>query len=193
MSKFKCLQSRPSWQIALLLAAVTGCISSGQVSGVSPVPAPSSSSQSTPATATPAVTPNSANSSGGSNSVPEPTSPGNTSSGNTVAQAPDCDNAQTQVDINQCAAKAAEVADEKLNQVYQQVKSTLSAGEKTLLTDAQLAWIEFRDKNCEFSRSRFEGGSIAPTVYSSCLERITKQRTEELEGYAQGMDAGGIF
>ncbi|MBD2460012.1 DUF1311 domain-containing protein [Oscillatoria sp. FACHB-1407] len=170
MSKFN------PWKIAFFLIVAAGCIPSGQVSGgVSPTPEPASPASIAPASPSESTSPSASNS---------PTKTEGTG-GDIVAQAADCTNPQTQLEINECAAKSAEVADEKLNEVYQQLKATLSPNQEKLLTDAQLAWIEFRDKNCEFARGRFEGGSIAPTVYSSCIERVTQQRTEELQGYAQ--------
>ncbi|MEE3719906.1 lysozyme inhibitor LprI family protein [Tumidithrix elongata RA019] len=57
------------------------------------------------------------------------------------------------------------------------------------LVDAQLAWISFRDRNCKFASERFQGGSIAPMIYSNCIERLTKQRTDELERYFKGMES----
>lgn len=105
-----------------------------------------------------------------------------------------CAGAGTQRQINECNARAAQVADRRLNQVYQALRKTLSSQQQwRRLQEAQLAWIRFRDRNCEFSTGRFEGGSIAPTVYSQCLERVTQQRTEELEAYMRGMQRDGIF
>ncbi len=104
-----------------------------------------------------------------------------------------CAAAGTQRQINECNARAAQAADRRLNQVYQELRKTLSSQQWKRLQEAQLAWIRFRDRNCEFSTGRFEGGSIAPTVYSQCLERVTQQRTEELEAYMRGMQRDGIF
>jgi len=44
-------------------------------------------------------------------------------------------------------------------------------------------WVRFRDTNCTFERSSYQGGSIAPSIYYSCIEQMTKQRTEQLENY----------
>ena len=74
-------------------------------------------------------------------------------------------------------------ADKKLNQVYQQLLPKLSRSRKQKLIAAQLAWIKFRDVSCEFERSEYEGGSIAPTIYSGCVEQATKQRTQQLQNY----------
>ncbi|MCC5646739.1 lysozyme inhibitor LprI family protein [Nostoc sp. CHAB 5824] len=94
-----------------------------------------------------------------------------------------CNNPQTQIAINECAKLSYQNADKKLNQVYQQLLPTLERSSKQKLIAAQLAWIKFRDTNCEFERSRYEGGSIASSIYSSCLENTTKLRTQELQEY----------
>lgn len=101
---------------------------------------------------------------------------------NLLAQAPNCDNPQTQMEMNTCAAIYYQTADRELNQVYQQ----LSPQMRSQLTDTQLAWIKFRDTNCEFARSLFEGGTIAPTIHNGCLGGMTEQRTFELETYRSG-------
>ncbi|QSJ15615.1 lysozyme inhibitor LprI family protein [Nostoc sp. UHCC 0702] len=102
-----------------------------------------------------------------------------------LAQKLNCNNAQTQLEINQCAQLSYKNADQKLNQVYQQLLPKLSRSRKQKLNAAQLAWIKFRDASCEFERSAYEGGSIAPTIYFGCLEKTTKQRTQELQEYLQ--------
>ncbi|MCC5649613.1 lysozyme inhibitor LprI family protein [Nostoc sp. XA013] len=94
-----------------------------------------------------------------------------------------CNNPQTQTAINECAKLSYQNADKKLNQVYQQLLPTLERSRKQKLIAAQLAWIKFRDTNCEFERSKYEGGSIASSIYSGCLENTTKLRTQELQEY----------
>ena len=102
-----------------------------------------------------------------------------------LAQKLDCNNAQTQLEINRCAQLSYQNADKKLNQVYQQLLPKLQRSRKQKLIAAQLAWIKFRDASCEFERSQYEGGSIAPTIYFGCLEKTTIQRTQELQEYLQ--------
>ncbi|MEO0541231.1 MAG: lysozyme inhibitor LprI family protein [Cyanobacteria bacterium P01_A01_bin.105] len=97
-----------------------------------------------------------------------------------AAEKQDCGQLATQLDINACAHANYTVSDRLLNQVYQTLRSGLSAENKTQLTTAEQAWINFRDAQCEFERSRFEGGSIAPLILSSCLEQITDLRIDEL-------------
>ncbi len=101
-----------------------------------------------------------------------------------VAQPLNCQKAKTQLDLNRCADANAKAADRTLNQVYQQVRSTYRGTEQErLLVNAEEAWIKFRDASCAFSRSRFVGGSIAPTIYSNCLANLTNQQTQELKSY----------
>ncbi|MBD2196444.1 MULTISPECIES: lysozyme inhibitor LprI family protein [Calothrix] len=100
-----------------------------------------------------------------------------------LAQKLNCNNAQTQVEINQCAQLSYQNADKKLNQVYKKLLPTLSSSRKQKLITAQQAWIKFRDASCEFERSQYAGGTIAPTIYLGCLERTTQQRTQQLQDY----------
>ncbi|BAZ30335.1 hypothetical protein NIES4074_27910 [Cylindrospermum sp. NIES-4074] len=100
-----------------------------------------------------------------------------------LAQRLNCNNAQTQREINQCADLSYRNADKKLNQVYRQLLPKLPKSRQQKLIAAQQAWLKFRDSNCEFERSAFEGGSIAPSIYAGCLEAATKQRTQQLQEY----------
>ncbi|XHR84648.1 MAG: lysozyme inhibitor LprI family protein [Gloeotrichia echinulata GP01] len=100
-----------------------------------------------------------------------------------LSQKLNCNNAQTQLEINQCALFSYQNADKKLNRVYQQFLPKLDKYRKQKLINAQQTWIKFRDASCEFERSGYEGGSIAPTIYFGCLEKATQQRTQQLQEY----------
>ena len=58
----------------------------------------------------------------------------------------------------QPAGSSYQEADRKLNQVYKQLRSKVSAARRTKLETAQLAWIKFRDANCRFESTRCAGG-----------------------------------
>lgn len=172
--------------IGMLVGLAVGCFPTRPIDTSS---TPQSSSPSVPATTAATPDASSPSASTGTTASPRPFSPND----QLVAQQPECANPQTQSEMNTCAAKSASLADQKLNEAYQKLRGTVQGAETDLLISAQRAWIDFRDKNCQFSSDRFEGGSIAPMVYSSCIERVTKQRTEELEGYAEGVEAGGFY
>ncbi|MCA2506058.1 MAG: lysozyme inhibitor LprI family protein [Microcystis sp. M54BS1] len=105
-----------------------------------------------------------------------------------LAQRPNCNNPQTQSEMNICASIAYQNADRKLNQVYRQLLPKLSAARKQKLIAAQQAWIKFRDSSCEFERSAYEGGSLAPMIYGFCLANVTEQRTKDLRRYLEDSD-----
>ena len=102
-----------------------------------------------------------------------------------IAQTPNCNEPQTTIEMNQCSAQEAGTADQKLNQVYQQLTSKLDVQQQERLVSAQLAWIEFRDKTCEYERGQFEGGTIATSTYYNCIARVTEQRVSDLETYLE--------
>lgn len=117
-------------------------------------------------------------------SAPEPTTiapftPGNREVG--VINGVDCQNAQTQSAMNRCAAETFKLADEDLNRFYQQVLNQLPQSDRPALIEAQESWLAYRDSNCDFEASLFEGGSMQPLTYYSCLERMTDERIEVLQ------------
>ena len=93
-----------------------------------------------------------------------------------------CSNAQSQVEMNQCAGEVYKAADTELNQVYRKLVAMLDAEEKAQLKVAQTAWLKYRDANCKFVGDQFKGGSIRPMIYAFCLADVTKNRTTELKG-----------
>ena len=48
------------------------------------------------------------------------------------------------------------------------------------LLEGQRAWLRFRDANCITEGYFARGGSMEPMLVNSCLEELTKQRTEQL-------------
>jgi uncharacterized protein YecT (DUF1311 family) len=101
-----------------------------------------------------------------------------------------CAEAVTQVDMTYCADRAWKLADEDLNLAYgfaqtmmKQIDAALpqdQRGAEQALREAQRAWIAFRDAGCKAEGYRVAGGSMQPMVVATCLERVTRARTEEL-------------
>jgi uncharacterized protein YecT (DUF1311 family) len=92
-----------------------------------------------------------------------------------------CSNPTSNIEYKFCAYQDYRAADKRLNQVYQQITASLSGEEKQRLVEAQLAWIKFRDANCNFEVYRSLGGTGYGGFLSNCLERMTKARTVELQ------------
>ena len=90
-----------------------------------------------------------------------------------------CDDARTQLEMNECADREYRKADAELNRVYQELVRA-SGGTDAKLKAAQLAWIKFRDAECNYKASFNEGGSMQPMTYSFCLADLTTGRTKQL-------------
>lgn len=100
------------------------------------------------------------------------------------ASAKDCDNPQTQLDMNDCAAMEYQRVDSELNAVYAEYRKRLSPSQAQQLKAAEVAWIKFRDASCIFETSEVEGGSIHPLVYHDCLATKTRERIAALKALA---------
>lgn len=100
-----------------------------------------------------------------------------------IAQQINCDRPQGDAQVRTCIRLSYEASDKRLNEVYKQLTSSLSDEERSLLTEAQLGWIKLRDKTCEFEVYKSRGGTGYGGFLNECLERMTKQRTAELEQY----------
>jgi uncharacterized protein YecT (DUF1311 family) len=92
----------------------------------------------------------------------------------------DCNHAVAQLDMNICADKDYRKADGALNATYAATMKGLDKPTADKLRAAQREWIKFRDAECVYLNAKNEGGSIYPMVYSGCLTRLTKIRTQQL-------------
>ena len=93
--------------------------------------------------------------------------------------------------MRECAEYHAVAADIELNTVYQKLLGKLQGTHgKERLPKAQRAWRAFRDANCAFEASSWEGGTGHGITLSACETRMTQHRTKELENYVRCDDAG---
>jgi uncharacterized protein YecT (DUF1311 family) len=90
-------------------------------------------------------------------------------------------NAQTQFEMNQQAAAEAKKADTEMTGAYKKAMAAQDEKGKKLLLEAQRAWIKYKEAHCASVANAYEGGSMQPLIYSSCIADLTKARTKELE------------
>lgn len=110
------------------------------------------------------------------------------------AAAQGCGDAVTQMEMNRCAAEAWDAADAELNRAYGKALDAAramdargdGAPERTL-REAQRAWVAFRDLACEAEAQPFQPGSITGLIQATCLERLTRARTDDLVLYVRGL------
>lgn len=96
-----------------------------------------------------------------------------------------CDELTTQVDMNQCAAIESAQTEKQLKAIYHQLETQNSDDleQLTLLKQNQSIWLKYRETSCQYASSQYEGGSIQPLIYSSCITSLTKERVKNLESY----------
>ena len=113
----------------------------------------------------------------------------------------DCENANTQIEMNLCALKDFEKADAELNKVYKNIlaqldKDSKAQGNDTFLTThykqlkqkfiaSQKIWIQLRDANAETQRLIYEGGSIMPLIYAVSKKDDTEDRIKYLNAFME--------
>jgi uncharacterized protein YecT (DUF1311 family) len=107
-----------------------------------------------------------------------------------LAQTPnpiDCSEAVTTVEMNYCAERDYERADEKLNAIYQEVVAGIrdSDGQppydpkswESELRSTQLSWIAFRDAECKgLVPMEWGGGTGTTAAVLICMTELTKAR-----------------
>ncbi len=111
----------------------------------------------------------------------------------TAGEAVDCDNAQTQVDMNLCAARDFESSDAALNAQWAETAARMKAldtqldrehdkqpGHFETLLDGQRAWLKFRDAQCLSESFLARGGSLQPLMVSQCKTYLTELRIQQL-------------
>ena len=94
----------------------------------------------------------------------------------------------TQAEANACARFKFQQANDQMKDVYEQLLSELSGygsdgKAQQKLRQAQSVWLQYRDANCDSEASIYEGGSIRPAVYYSCLASITLERTARMKEF----------
>ena len=95
------------------------------------------------------------------------------------AQMQACATAQTQADMNNCAAREYKRHDAAMNGLYEQLLAKLNQRQRSQLQEAESAWIVYRDKQCAFQTGS-AAGSIRPLIQYDCLDEKTNVHTAEL-------------
>jgi uncharacterized protein YecT (DUF1311 family) len=94
--------------------------------------------------------------------------------------AEDCKHPVSQMAMNVCAGKDYQREDATLNKLYKELVAKLEKDRRAKLKQIQVTWIKYRDLQCDFDSSNYDGGSMYPLVRSSCLARVTVARNTEL-------------
>lgn len=115
-----------------------------------------------------------------------------------ASPAVDCENAMTQMDMNQCAFQDYQAADDELNAQWKRTSSIMRLRDENFesvydtrsgyfdtLLEGQRAWLIYRDAHCRSEGYFARGGSMEPLLVSSCKAHLTRLRTAQLAELAE--------
>jgi uncharacterized protein YecT (DUF1311 family) len=101
------------------------------------------------------------------------------------------DSTHSNPEYKACVARAADKADQLLNDAYKKLQDAIRADAKDMgqspdvqlgdLKDAQKQWIAYRDSSCTFEDSLAFGGTAIGGNYSSCLCALSYERINDFE------------
>jgi uncharacterized protein YecT (DUF1311 family) len=112
----------------------------------------------------------------------------------------------SQRQMDDCAVFQYKEADAHLTKVYQKAvqymtddlaraqkqgdQKQIKYEETTIasLREAERTWISYRDIQCKAATQQYEGGSMAPMIYSQCLATLTEHRTADLKSIYEDGD-----
>ena len=101
------------------------------------------------------------------------------------------DSTHSNPEYKACVVRAADRADQLLNDSYKKLQDAVRADAKDMgqspevqlgyLKDAQKQWIAYRDASCTFEDSLAFGGPSIGGNYSSCLCALSYERINDFE------------
>jgi uncharacterized protein YecT (DUF1311 family) len=92
-----------------------------------------------------------------------------------------CNESGTQQEMNACAELNFKAADRELNEVYANLKASLTSPQQAVLVLDERKWLESLDAQCRKSANdEAEGGSMWPMVFWQCKADTTKVRITAL-------------
>ena len=87
---------------------------------------------------------------------------------------------QTTLGMRELASEEYEMWDTLLNDIYSELKNTLSNEDMDKLINLQIQWIADRDAIAEEAGKEAEGGSLQPLLITTSKSQTTKDRCLEL-------------
>lgn len=105
-----------------------------------------------------------------------------------------CKSPVTQADLDICTNRDANAADAEMLGEYGVARVILKNMDREIdrkfdklpsysaaLLASQLAWFKFRKAQCEIEGYSARGGTIEPMIENECFERVTRDRTKQLQ------------
>jgi uncharacterized protein YecT (DUF1311 family) len=86
----------------------------------------------------------------------------------------------TQAEMYEYADKEYRMLEQELNLTMKALLSSRGDDLKKELDQSQQAWLEYRNRQAQLASNRYKGGSIAPFIYITEANSITRSRIGEL-------------
>lgn len=95
----------------------------------------------------------------------------------------------TQTEMNAEAGRRADVAEKQMERAVVALERSgwMNEAQSAALRDTQQRWQEYAQSQAAFVAAEYEGGSMAPLIYTSELEFATVRRTGELSRMLEEM------
>jgi uncharacterized protein YecT (DUF1311 family) len=91
-----------------------------------------------------------------------------------------CDEAQTTRDVTNCAIKASEAADKRLDRLVAEISQKFGRSYGSRLRGVQRLWARYRDAHCELDGESVRGGTVYPSYVALCYMDLTNERIKVL-------------
>lgn len=110
-----------------------------------------------------------------------------------IAEANNCAQSGSTIDIVDCNATHYESADKELNLVYGEAMKSLSGDKKNILKEAQKAWLKYRDASIAFMiETNRDTGSYGNILISDYKAKLVEKRVLELKYILSGPEDSPI-
>jgi uncharacterized protein YecT (DUF1311 family) len=111
-------------------------------------------------------------------------------------QASSSENSQTQLQMNEASCAEYKQADREMNRVYLKIVSDYRGDPVFIkaMKKAQLAWLRYRDAHVDsiFPGAASQYGSVSTMCRCGSLSEITKERTQTLNRWLEGIEEGDV-
>jgi uncharacterized protein YecT (DUF1311 family) len=94
--------------------------------------------------------------------------------------AAECASVQDQQSVNRCFAEHAQRSAALLDTLIAALRAHLDSAQYTELLKVESDWSTYRHDHCTWQARFFEGGSVQPTIYWTCLNDLTWARIRDL-------------
>jgi uncharacterized protein YecT (DUF1311 family) len=95
-----------------------------------------------------------------------------------------CNETGSQQQMNACAELNFNAADKEINEVYKNLKASLTPAQQAALEQDERKWLKSLDAGCRKSANdEAEGGSMWPMVFWQCKADTTNFRVEALRNW----------